>query len=1097
VGVFALALAGGSAATGSEDPDFWANKEVTVPASGDVDRLSELGYDLGESVQKNDDGTITIQVIGTDTEFAAISDLGYTIGTTIEDQNTWDQRIAEREAAIAAENRAQSLAEHNGPTAFSRLNGFDPTSKITIQRVDYFTNYAGRFMSVEAFNTDTNGTGTTGPTLAMSWKEAGGSYGTSVNMSRYNDTDPTPDVYLYHRITVRIGALGSTSPVPATVKVAASTGAISEAPVNVWNGANLPPMAAGYLANFWTHYADPTEGKAKINALAAEFPNIAEIVDLPNDTNGYRRKAMAILNGTGAIGTAPATAAQGAAVVLFSKAYDDNAIQVEILNPGTAGSPLSVSVLGKRITVRLATGATGALSSTAAQIVAALNASPDASALVTAYTWAGNAGAGITAARALVNLSDFLNAPASVARAPFHMQALRIGKHRDGSKVGFSMVCEEHAREWVTPNVCLETAERLVRNYATDPTTRELVDNLDIFIIPAGNPDGSHYSFYDFGSQRRNMFQYCPFTATTGMPSARNAWGVDNNRNFSVGSLFDGFFGASTGCNSDTYAGPFELSEPENRNEDYIPETHPNIKFSMNVHSSGGLFMWSPAAYKNDGLRTPLPYPNIGIEGYFWDTAARVLDRIKQWRGTVIDPEQTGPVIDVLYSAAGNQSDEMYYKYGIIAYDFEVGANRFTSTTTGTGSSGVGFMPAFNPEGTGEANEFASGNFGLLEQALTYSRDVEPPIANVFPNGQVSQSAIKATFSWANEPSVIYYTTDGSTPTLASTQWQSQGPRRPGQVFRFDEPKTTLKWIAKDMKGNVSDPRSAIFYVDTTAASSSASVAPPAHNGWYGAPFVTLSGDDGDVGSGVDFLEYKVDGAADWTRYASPFAVVGDGDHTVEFRSTDKAGNIESSKTLAFRIDATKPTISLTVPAAAASYALASVHDADYACDDALSGVASCVGTVPDGDPINTASVGTKTFKVDAEDVAGNTANLTRTYEVIWNRYAGFFQPVDNGSVNVAQPGSAIPVKFTLGGNYGLSIFAAGYPASQQVGCSSSLPSDAIEETVTPGASTLTFSDGQYHYVWKTQSAWAGTCRQLIVKLRDNTVHTALFRFRG
>ena len=52
------------------------------------------------------------------------------------------------------------------------------------------------------------------------------------------------------------------------------------------------------------------------------------------------------------------------------------------------------------------------------------------------------------------------------------MQALRIGSVRDGSQVGVFVYCEQHAREWVTPNVCLETAERLVRNYAIDPTTR-------------------------------------------------------------------------------------------------------------------------------------------------------------------------------------------------------------------------------------------------------------------------------------------------------------------------------------------------------------------------------------------------------------------------------------------------------------------------------------------------------------------------------------------------------------------------------------------------------------------------------------------------
>lgn len=56
----------------------------------------------------------------------------------------------------------------------------------------------------------------------------------------------------------------------------------------------------------------------------------------------------------------------------------------------------------------------------------------------------------------------------------------------------------------------------------------------------------------------------------------------------------------------------------------------------------------------------------------------------------------------------------------------------------------------------------------------------------------------------------------------------------------------------------------------------------------------------------------------------------------------------------------------------------------------------------------------------------------------------------------------------------------------------------ALEETDTPGASGLVYSAGsdQYHYVWKTDKSWAGTCRQLAVKLVDNTVHTATFQFK-
>ena len=116
---------------------------------------------------------------------------------------------------------------------------------------------------------------------------------------------------------------------------------------------------------------------------------------------------------------------------------------------------------------------------------------------MSAQTWASNAGAGIVQPHAVANLSDFLpNVPRRHA-GPFRMKVLRIGKHRDGSKVGIYIYCQEHAREWVTPLTCYELAKRLTENYATDAETKEFVDNLDIFIVPSINPDGSHVSFYD------------------------------------------------------------------------------------------------------------------------------------------------------------------------------------------------------------------------------------------------------------------------------------------------------------------------------------------------------------------------------------------------------------------------------------------------------------------------------------------------------------------------------------------------------------------------------------------------------------------------
>ncbi len=1271
----ALTLTGSAVANDEDGTPSERLAEVTVPNRAALDDLVGAGFDLAETVRYNDDGTLTVLVYGTDDEFADIVGRGNTVGATLEDENTWRARMAERQDAIDAANRAAEAAQFGTSSSASGkagLRSLAAATEVTVQRVDYYESYAGRFLSVEAFDAATNGIGTSGPTLALSWKPDGGVYGAASTMSRNIDPDPTPDVYLNHRITLRISGLGSSAPPPAFVRIATSTPGVDpvEAPVNVWNGADLPPFAATFQSHFFDHYMDPTEGKARIQALAAAYPNIAELVDTPAPTNGYRRKAMGTFfksSGTtdGAISGTPPAAATSQAVVFFSDAWDDNAIQAEFLNPGAANSPLSVAVAGKRITVNLATNGTGALASTAAQVRDALNADPAASGLVDAFTWAGNAGAGTVQPHALVNLSDFLNAPASVARAPFQIQALRIGKHRDGSKVGVFVYCEEHAREWVTPLVCLETANRLVANYGTDPLTTELVDNLDIFIIPTINPDGSHYSFYDTGGQRKNMTNYCPVTGTSGMPPTRSSWGVDNNRNFSVGSLFDGYFGASTNCTGETFAGPSELSEPENQSEISIPARFPNIKFSMNVHSSGGLFMWSPAAYTGNG-RVALPYPNIGIEGYFWETAARVLDRIKQYRGNVIDPQTTGPVADVLYSAAGNSSDEMYYKFNLISYDFEVGNTRLATTANGvanttlqgatavgatdvrvssltnlvvgntvavdtganleirkitalnpaavnpapnvtlnsalskahangasfqmfsaeagatgirvastaglavgsqividsrhpspqdviapvaetrtiatvtaaaspapnvtftepltfahpagievvggTATMGSGFMPNYTTEGQHEAMEFANGNYGILERALAYSRDSEPPVADTIPLGPAaSQTPIDVTFKWVNESSIIYYTLDGSTPTLASPSWQAQRPRAPGEFFTFDHT-TTVKWFAVDVKGNTSAVRSARFAVETDAPTTQANLSPGAVGGYYRNPTVSLLADDDfdGGGAGIARTEYKLDGAADWTTYTAPFQVTGDGSHTLVFRSVDLAGNVEADQMVTFNVDATPPVITITTPLNNAQYLLNSAVNANFGCVDALAGLFTCVGTVANGGALDTTSVGFHNFTVSASDVAGNSTTKSVQYNVYW-QFSGFLSPL--GNRNSARAGSTIPVKFTLGGDRGMGILAPGYPTSVPTSCTA--PSSRAAQAkkfkkarwakgrkvrlLRPGTfSGLSFSpgNGQYHFNWTTEAEWSGTCRLLVVGFTDNTVYTAFFDFR-
>jgi len=112
--------------------------------------------------------------------------------------------------------------------------------------------------------------------------------------------------------------------------------------------------------------------------------------------------------------------------------------------------------------------------------------------------------------------------------------------------------------------------------------------------------------------------------------------------------------------------------------------------------------------------------------------------------------------------------------------------------------------------------------------------------------------------------------------------------------------------------------------------------------------------------------------------------------------------------------------------------------------------------------------------------------------------FTGFFQPVDNlPTLNIVKAGSAIPVKFSLKGNQGPNIFAVGYPTSTSITCVITAV-DAVEETSTAGSSSLSYNvrTDQYIYIWKTDKAWGGTCRTLVIKLSDGTFHYANFQFK-
>jgi hypothetical protein len=216
----------------------------------------------------------------------------------------------------------------------------------------------------------------------------------------------------------------------------------------------------------------------------------------------------------------------------------------------------------------------------------------------------------------------------------------------------------------------------------------------------------------------------------------------------------------------------------------------------------------------------------------------------------------------------------------------------------------------------------------------------------------------------------------------------------------------------------------------------------------------------------------------------------------------DAAGNCATAGPVGpFRIDRRGPAISLTAPASNASYTVGQAVTAAFTCTDGGSGVQSCQGTLANGASVPTGTAGTYTFAVDAVDQVGNTASSSVTYTVTARTFAfeGFFWPVQNPPVvNRVKAGSAIPVRFGLGGNRGLNIFAVGSPQVVQVACDTGQPTGEVGETVTAGQSGLLYNPltKRYIYIWKTQKSMAGACWRLTMQFTDGTSAFALFEMR-
>lgn len=192
--------------------------------------------------------------------------------------------------------------------------------------------------------------------------------------------------------------------------------------------------------------------------------------------------------------------------------------------------------------------------------------------------------------------------------------------------------------------------------------------------------------------------------------------------------------------------------------------------------------------------------------------------------------------------------------------------------------------------------------------------------------------------------------------------------------------------------------------------------------------------------------------------------------------------------------DTTPPAIAIDTPAAGGVYLLGEPVIADWTASDASSGLAWATGTVASGAPVDTATIGTKEFRVDAEDRSGNATSKVVSYDVRYG-FGGFLPPLRADGTGTSRLGAPLVVKILLFDWAGLAV--PGAVAQLFVAPQGGAEAPAVPMGGANVGNLFRYDPlgQQYVYNLSARTMAAGTW-QLRVALDDGTSHVVAITIR-
>ncbi|MFE0476682.1 MULTISPECIES: M14 family metallopeptidase [Streptomyces] len=159
-------------------------------------------------------------------------------------------------------------------------------------------------------------------------------------------------------------------------------------------------------------------------------------------------------------------------------------------------------------------------------------------------------------------------------------------KSKDGAKPAVLYMSNQHAREWITPEMTRRLMHHYLDNYTKDRRVKKIVDSTELWFLISANPDG-----YDFThAADANRMWRKNLRDVNGDGTITTGDGVDLNRNFAYKWGYDNE-GSSPNPTSETYRGAGPNSEPETQALDAF-QKRIGFTYGINYHSAAELILY-------------------------------------------------------------------------------------------------------------------------------------------------------------------------------------------------------------------------------------------------------------------------------------------------------------------------------------------------------------------------------------------------------------------------------------------------------------------------------------------------------------------------